>query len=280
MALDETTLLASFQMNHPKDNVFLDVDYIDTTIEGHGVKFIHYRAIPCPVGLGDRYDIRKTHSDHAGCSNGFLYEKAGEVLCAFTGNGKNQQFTDVGMLGEASAQVTVPRYYANTDKEEVLLSPMDRLYLAENSARVVHFQKFEHNQTGMDRTSYPILEVETLIDSDGRRYNSSQFTIIDGQINWTSNVRPGMDPATNKGQVCSIRYRYVPYWYVSRILHEIRLVRASDPTYEANTVQRAPYQVVLEREYMFENEQNDVRAPKPDSPRQAVAPRSGTFGPR
>jgi len=280
MALSEATLASSYQISQPRDNVFLDPGSFDSTIEAHGVRFVHYRAIPCPVGLGDRYDIRKTHSDHAGCSNGFLYDQAGEVLCAFTGNGKNQSFTDVGMLSDASAQVTFPRYYIGDLKEEIMLSPMDRLYLAENTALVVHFQKFEHNQTGMDRTSYPILEVEAIIDSSGKRYDSSQYKIVDGQILWTTNVRPGMDPSTNKGQVCSIRYRYVPFWYVSRILHEIRLTPASDPSDSERTVQRMPYQVVLEREYMFENEQNDVRAPKPDSPRQAVAPRSGTFGPR
>jgi hypothetical protein len=279
MPLNEQTLSNSYQMEHNKDNVFLDPAYFDSTIEGHGVPFVHYRAIPCPVGLGDRYDIRKTHADHSGCSNGFLYELGGEVLCAFTGNSKSQNFTDVGMLSDSSAQISVPRYYSGGLKEEVHLSPMDRLYLKNNNARVIHFQKFEHNQSGRDRTSYPILQVEILVDSDGRRYDSSDYSIIDGQIVWTGVKRPGMDPSTNKGQVCAVRYRYVPYWYVSRITHEIRLIRASEGD-APNDVHRMPYQVVLEREYMYENEQNDIRAPNPNSPRQATAPRSGTFGPR
>jgi hypothetical protein len=280
MALDASTLATSYQMAHPNDQVHMDVDYFDSTIESQGVRFVHFRAIPCPVGLGDRYDIRRTHEDHSGCSNGFIYEQAGEVSCLFVGNGKNNQWNDVGMIGDSTVQVTIPRFYADKVQEEVLLSPYDRLYLKEAKAKVVHFQKFEHNQSGFDRTSYPIESVELLIDSNGVRYAPGDYSIVNGQIKWTSNHRPGMDPGTAKGQICAIRYRYIPFWYVSRILHEIRLIQAEDTVTESIGTQRMPYSVQLQREYMFENEQNDVRAPNPNSPRQAVAPRSGTFGPR
>jgi hypothetical protein len=281
LPLDKKALLDSYQIEMPtQDVVQMDVGYVDNVIQGQGVSFLHYRAIPCPVGLGDPGDIRHTHSDHTNCSNGFIYELAGEVVCFFSGNGKSFQWQDIGMVSDASVQVTVPRYYIDRPGEEALLSPFDRLYLKEASALVVTFQKFEHNQSGMDRLHYPIVEVESIIDSNGVKYTSSDFVLESGQIKWTGYNRPAMDPKTNRGQVCAVRYRYVPFWYVSRILHEIRMVQAREPGETAASTKRMPYAVVLQREYLFENEKNDPRAVNPDSSRMVAAPRRGSFGPR
>lgn len=280
MTLSDKDLRDSYQIDMPvNDTVHLDVGYIDNFVDGQGITFLHYRAIPCPVGLGDPYDIRKIHEDHEGCSNGFIYEYAGEVVCTFVGNGKQFQWQDVGLTTDASAQVTVSRYYNNT-QDEVFLSPNDRFYLKESKALVVTFQKFEHNQSGFDRVRFPVVAVELLIDSDGKRYGSGDFTVTNGQIQWLGKNRPSADPKTGKGQACAIRYRYVPFWYVSRILHEIRVVQAVDPATGVHGTQRMPSSVLLQREYMFQNEDNDPRAPDPSSGRQVTAARRGSFGPR
>lgn len=279
--LSERDLKDSYQIGPlVNDQVRFDVDAFDRLIKGQGVRFRHFRAMPCPVGLGDRYDVRKVHDDHSGCSNGFLYHYAGEVVCTFSGNGKQVQLIDAGLLTGATVQVTVPRFYDDKPSEEVLITVFDRFYLAEDKAYVIGMQRFEANATGKDRMNYPVAKVEAIVDSDGKLYDKSDYTVEDGQIVWTGYSRPGIDPQSRKGQICSIRYRYKPFWYCKDLLHEVRVVQAIDPiTGLAGTV-RMPYAALLQREYVFENEQRDDRAPNPDSPRQPTTPRSGSFGPR
>jgi hypothetical protein len=284
MALDANALAQSFQpvaTDLPAD-VHFEVSDFDNLIEEQGMTFVHFRAMPCPVGKSDRYDIRKTHEDHAGCSNGFLYRPAGEVTAVATGNARSKSLIDVGILNGSSMQVTPARYYSNNPTEEVIVAPFDRFYLKDSKAMVVHSQLFESNQSGMDRLQYPAVKVEALIDSNGVSYEQeADFVIEKGQVRWVGMNRPAMDPMSNKGQVCSVRYRYIPYWYVDRILHEIRVVKAYDEKQQAVVTQRMPYAIMLQRENAFEgSERNDEKAPNPDSGRQAVAPRTGSFGPR
>ena len=286
MAIDNDTLAKTYlQIDMPvNDVVHLDMPYTDSVIDGQGVSFIHMRALPCPVGKTDPYDVRKVHADHSGCSNGFVYEEAGEIRCIFVGNSKQFEFMDAGLVTGSTVQVTVPRHYADQPEREVVFAIFDRLYLkqdlygdATQRIQVVAAHLFEHNVGGMDRLKYPVNVVEHLIDSHGKRYQQgTDFDILGGQIRWNGTRQPGMDPATGKGEVCSVRYRYTPYWYVNHLIHEIRVVRSGD-----NAV-RAPMTALIQREFAFENEQNDQgqRVVGNDDPRQATAPWSGSFGTR
>lgn len=275
MPIDEKTYADSFaqiQMG-TRDAVHFDVPYFDGVIDGQGLVFQHLRALPCPIGKTDPMDVRHTHADHSGCSNGYIYELAGEMTCIISGGSKRVQALDMGLLTGATLQITVPRFYTDDPKKEVIVAFADRLYLKDNKAKVVATQLFEHNTGGLDRVRRSILEVEHLIDSHGKRYREHEdFRVAGGQIAWTGTRQPGMDPTTNKGEVCSIRYRYTPYWYISHILHEIRVVR------EGLDSARAPQAALIQREYIFEDEQNDPLAPS--SLRQAPAPRQGSFGVR
>jgi hypothetical protein len=69
----------------PNTSIQLDLPAIDDFLRSHGVKLTHYRAIRCPVGLTDRDDVNASHEDHADCSNGYLYTKAGDMSCFFLG---------------------------------------------------------------------------------------------------------------------------------------------------------------------------------------------------
>lgn len=274
MALDAKTIADSYvPTNMPvHDAVHMDVPYLDAFVDGQGVPFIHYRVMPCPIGKDDPYDSRKGH-DHVGCSNGFIYEKVGELTCTFTGISKDIKNLDVGFVTGSSAQLTLPLFYTDDPRRKVSMTYMDRLYLNVEIGTVVNTQLYEHNISGKDRLKYPAVEVEALIDSHGNHYNQGEhFDLKDGQVVWRGAAQPGMNPETRKGEVCSIRYKYIPFWYVDRLIHEIRIVR------NGPDVVRAPMSVLVQREYFFENEQND-RAAK-DSARKAVAPRDGAFGPR
>jgi hypothetical protein len=252
------------------ETVELDPIAFDNNIGSKGLRMVHYRSMRSPVGLKDEYDIRRPGADNSGSSNGMLYRKGGEVTVLFTGNGKSHQQKEFSDMDGASVQITLPRHYDGT-KTPIRLAHYDRFYLAEDIDPVPNWQLFTTSEIGLDRLTYPVAEVELIIDSDGNEYGSEDVQLWNGQIKWGSNRPP-------PGTVCSIRYLYRPYWYVSRILHEVRVAVKTNPETGEKKVVRMPQAVVLEREYLFMNERRDDSLP--DSPRQVRQSSDGGFGPR
>lgn len=262
----------------PQVAVSFDLEAFDNLVRNHGVRFKHYRAMRCPIGMTDMYDIRRAHESHPGCSNGFIYEYVGDVTCTFlSNNDKNRQVAE-GQIDGSDVQVSAPRFYDNKPDEPVHVVPFDRFYLDDSNILVVNWQLFEHNVSGIDKLKYPVVMVETLVDANGRKYRIGDFDIQDGRLVWNGD-RPGFDPTAMKGVVCSVRYRYQPYWYVNRMIHEVRVAQVNDPI----TGERRPFRTgqlfSLQREYIFENQQADLESPDAD-PRSIRAPGDVTFGAR
>lgn len=260
----------------PVENSFNPQDFEDK-IRNHGVKFVHFRALRCPVGMTDRDSERRPHPDHSGCSNGHIYSKAGVVTGLFTSNSNRIQQMDAGLMDGGTAQITLPVHYDNCDVE-VRVAPYDRLYLDEEAITVPHHQLAEAHITGRDRLSRPIVEVTDLIDANGKVYGPDDFKITeDGQLVWT-NGGPGYDPQLKKGTIYSIRYQYRPYFYVDRLIHQIRVAKVNVGLGRA--VVRMPQSMMVIREYVFEKSDNDRKAPNPNDPRQTPAAPDDIFGSR
>lgn len=272
--------LNNYQLIFPPDqSVEFDAQAFDDVVQTHGVSFIHYKAMPCPVGLIDIYDMRRPHEDHAGCSGGFLHTKAGIITCLFFANSKQIQFTDPGLAPGVTTVVTLPRFYDDCPHQKPLVALFDRFYLTEENIVVPHTQLFEANQSGVDKVSFPIVCVIDIIDSNGKIYSSNDYAIRDGKIEWVGTNRPTYDITIGKGQICSIRYTYRPYWYVKSLLHEVRVTQITNSQGE-RVVERMPQELLLQREYVFEKEDRDPLAPDPNSLRQHRGPQDGSFGPR
>lgn len=256
--------------------VRLDPNAMDMILRSHGVMMQHFRAIRCPLGVEDRFDIR-AHGDHSNCSNGFIYRLAGEVTVFFSGNGSSTQLEDIGIMDGSTTQITIPRFYDNKD-EEVAVQHYDRFFLKEIAATSVNTQLVEAHISGIDRLQYQAVEVEYVIDADGIEYGPDDYMLVDGKMKWTNPTRrPQFNAQTGRGTVYSIRYRYVPFWYVKNLIHEVRVARTYDHQLNQETLVRMPYAVQLTREYMFENEQ---RGTTNSDSRDVKAPRTGSFGPR
>lgn len=173
-------------------------------------------------------------------------------------------------------RVTFPVTY--DDGNEVEFAPFDRFYLPETSILVTHWQLFEAHQTGRERLSFPAVQVTDLVGADGRRYGEgNQFVVDKGQVVWTGTDRPSFDPETNKGEVCSIRYRYRPYFYLAGLDHEIRATQDENFATGERFVVRLPQSGYFEREYVFLNEQRDRNVPDAAAARQQPGPASGGF---
>lgn len=270
------------QTQIPSFAVDFDVEAFDNLIRTQGVRLVHYRALRCPVGMTDIGDNRRPHEDHAGCSNGFIYNKAGVVTASLLGNGNELRGTDVGFVDGASATATFPVEYDQscTSETGVYVAPFDRFYLDEEAIVVPTWQLVKASDTGLDRLQFPAVQVDYMLDNRGKQYECGiDFTLKNGMIVWQPGHAPAADPESGNPAVISIRYRYRPYWYVARMLHEIRVSQLGNPITGERKLVRMQQQVMLNREYLYLNEQND---PNVDGTavRQAAAPADGGFGAR
>lgn len=266
----------------PQQALTFDPDAFDTAIESQGVRLVHWRGMRCPVGMTDRYDSRRPHDDHSGCSNGFIYTEAGTVQALFTSVTNNRDANDIGVLDGSTVQVTTPRFYDDTEAREgseIQVVPFDRFYLNEESVTVEHWQLVEHHITGKDKVSFPVVEVVDLMDAKGKRYQQNQqFDLVQGQIVWRDSLGPGFDAEANKGVIYTVRYRYRPYWYCKAVNHQVRVGQVE--TIEERKIIRFPQAFTLVREHVFEKQDNDPESVDSDSPRQVKGPADGPYGPR
>jgi hypothetical protein len=263
-------------LTSPMTTVSWDADNFDLFVRSQGVKFVHWRAMPCPVGKSDRWDVRRTEHDHSGCSNGHIYTRAGEITCLFMGNGNKRDQHETGLKDGGTANATAPTTYDNCPDASFDPMPFDRLYLTEEAITVPAAQQVEAHATNHDRLDYPVVSVVDIVDSKGVRHGSDEYDIVNGQIVWKQSL--GFDPILNRGTVYSIRYMYRPYWYIRDLTHQIRVAQVQ--TVDGRVVRRFPQQFVIQREHIFEKEEKDSQAPDPNSPRQVMGPRNSGFGPR
>lgn len=275
-----------FVTSLPTTAIDFDVDAFDSALRSQGVRLVHYTAIRCPVGMTEIGSNRRPHEDHAGCSNGFLYQKAGTITALLIGNGNDPQLRDVGFVDGASFTSTFPLEYdvaCDCPDKAFYVAPFDRFYLDEEAITVPTWQLVRANETGLDRLAFPAAVVERLVDANNKTYREGhEFTLSGGSVVWA----PGAQPPPNDdgtGVVFSIRYRYRPFWYVARLLHEIRVSQVGNPVMGERKLVRMQQQVMLNREFLFLNESNDDIAPRntdSKTSRQAHAPEDGGFGPR
>lgn len=247
-----------FSVLMPNEAVSLDPVAFDRFVGNNGVCLIHFRAIPCPVGLDSPTDIRRTHDDHSGCSNGFIYQAIGRITCLFLSNQTQIRKLDAGFVDGSSVAVTFPRFYDNDDKRRILVRPYDRFYLEEEDVTTAATNLMKRREDGRnDRPSYPALAVHHLIDSDCVNYQQGVDFILDrGDIIWIAGHGPGI------GKTYSIWYEYKPYWYVQNLVHEIRVVPVKDfvDTHSIHS-ERLSFAAILNREFVHRDRRPDLLSP-------------------
>lgn len=247
----------------PKDlfQVTMDLNKNDDLITQRGVDFIHWVAIPSPIGLKDRGGYRRSDQYDTITSNGMIYKKAGCFTAAIVSNSKNKKTGDGGLVDYSVARLLVPRYYnekAVADGEEIHLAPGDRIFIKDKEVLVSNYQRMEYNPGGLDRAQFPIKSVSFLIDSSNIEYKCGvHFEIKDGHIKWIDGKKnPGIDTDTGKGRVYAIRYKYNAHWYIKDIPNEVRVIQGTEGN--KRTVERMPYSAIIQREYVYYNQNNDI----------------------
>lgn len=250
--------------------ITFDVDAFDEAIRSQGVLFEHFAAMRCPVGMVDRDDtVRRPHEHHEGCSNGFIYTKVGSFQALLTGNGKQVDFKDQGLGDSSTASATFPRFYAADEcnpsggAKRVYVMPFDRIYYSDERVLVPNWEIVTAHPSGNDRLMFPAVELlGQIVDSNGVRYSCGvDFSIINGGVHWLGPNRPGQntDPEIGTGVTYALRYLYRPYWYIRQMVHEIRVTQVEDV--DGRRVEKMPQAAVVQREYVFLNQEHDEALP-------------------
>ena len=267
----------------PQDQISFDVSAFDETLRSHGTKLVHYKAMRNPIGMTDKYDIRRPDEEaiNAGydVSNGFIYKPAGEVTVFFYNNSMNTGHKDIGMIDNAQAVITVPRFYDSDPAKRVYLSPYDRLCFKDCEISVPTWETVATSASGIDRLQYPAISVEYVIDNHGVEYfQDKDFVISNGNIQWLTQHKPGMNVKLGRPDIYVIRYLYQAHYYVKQLIHEVRVSQHTDPATYERTLERMPYQAVIQREYAF---LSDRRSEDGKDKRDARTPEEGgNLGPR
>lgn len=249
----------------PKDlfQVTMDLDKNDDLITQRGVTMEHWVAIPSPIGLKDRGGYRRSDQYDTITSNGMIYKKVGCFTAAIVSNSKRKTASDGGVIDYSTARLLVPRYYNEkevADGDEIHLAPGDRIFIKDKEVLVSNYQRMQYNPGGLDRAQFPVKDVSFLIDSNNVEYKCGiHYKIKDGHIQWIDGkANPGVDPDTGKGRVYAIRYKYNAHWYVKDIPNEVRVIQGTEG--DDRNVERMPYSAIIQREYVYYNQNNDVDA--------------------
>jgi hypothetical protein len=259
--------------------VSLDLKKLDQFSTGLGVDFIHWKAVPSPIGLKDRGDYRRPDGLDIMSSNGMIYIKAGCFTATFIGNPDSHNFGEGSILDYSTARLVMPRFYNKNSEvaagERIYIAPGDRIYIADKNVdvNVPNYHRMDFNaQTLVDKANFPISKVEWIVDSLGRNYTEGKdfFISLDGDIHWLPNGNnPGIDPDTGKGRVYSIRYLYKAHWYCVSIPNEVRITNVT--TNGVRVSERMPYHIIIQREYVYRNQNNNGNN---DQPKTEIAPRT------
>ena len=251
----------------------------DSFIRSHGVTFVHSRAMPSPVGLKDRGEYRRSDALDTISSNGMIYKQCGCFTAVMLGSSKSTKSVEGGMYDQATARITLPRFYDKPEGQEldksIRLCVGDRLYVKDLEIDVVTYQRVDYNPEGVDLLQYPTLYVESIIDSNMVEYRQDIDFIITsyGNIKWIDGKKnPGVDPDTGKGRVYAIRYGYNAFFYIASIPNEVRVTNKTESG--LRVPERGTYHAVIQREYVYHNTLNkeDEQTRKDKNPRHNIEP--------
>ena len=275
----------------PFDQQSFDLLKQDEFVTGLGVDFLHYKAIPSPIGKKDRGDYRRQDGVDTITSNGFIYICGGTFTATMTNNSSEHQRAARGIADNSTSRIVMPRFYnqnALADGPRIYLEIGDRLYIKDQDADVLVATYHEMDYVeGVDNVPmFPICKIDgPLIDSRNVEYQqNADFCITsEGNIQWLPGGKnPGIDPDTKKGRIYSLRYLYRAYWYVIQLPHEIRITNITNGS--VRSPERMPYHAVLMREYLFHNQnrgsqQNQLKPKNPQRADSAPVEGIGPSGP-
>lgn len=239
-----------------------DLDRLDNFVTSLGVEYLHYKAMPSPIGKNDRGDFRRNDGVDIITSNGMLYVFSGKISMTMTDNSRDRKRGEAGIIDPSESKLVLPRFYNKNgiaDGDRIFLLPGDRIYVADPNVevQVSNAQEMDY-ESGIDNVPmFHITKMELpIVDSRNIHYKEDvDFCITSaGNIRWLAGGRnPGIDPATGKGRVYSVRYLYRAYWYIGPLVKEVRITNITDEN-GVRAPERMAYHAIAIREYLYHNQ--------------------------
>jgi hypothetical protein len=172
-----------------------------------------------------------------------------------SGATKEVKASSGGITDSGIAQITPACFYLSEncyEQRRVYLAPYDRLYLAQEDILTTRSELVQSSIGGVDSLKFPAINVLLLIDSEGNQYENSSFDVLGGKIHWKEGQpRPQFNTEENKGAVYSIKYEMRPYFYVQRLVHDLRVVQALDANGD-RMIKQAQQSAIIAREYLID----------------------------
>lgn len=281
MAKRKTTGIQADAINRhsPFTQISFDLKKQDQFVTSLAVDYLHYKAMPSPIGKNDRGSYRRNDGVDTITSNGMIYRCAGKFSATMVDNDRSQQRSQSGIVDPSQSRLILPRFYnkdGQADGDRIYMAPGDRIYIADPDADVLvsNYQEMDYSAESDNIPMFPIVKMEgNIVDSRNQEYVCGvDFKITDsGNIRWIAGGKnPGLDPDTGKGRIYSIRYLYKAYWYVTSLPKEVRVTNVS--TGNIRSPERMPYHAVVVREFVYHNQNkgDQENQNKPKEPNRAV----------
>jgi len=260
-----------------------DLDRLDNFVKGLGVQYLHYKSMPSPIGKNDRGDYRRSDGVDTITSNGMIYIFGGKFTATMTDNSRERMRGAAGTLDPSESKLVMPRFYDTPEGgdpcktgDRIYLLPGDRIYVANPKVddHVVNAHEIDYVPDVPNEAMFPIVTMEYILDSQNIPYVAGvDFSITtDGKIQWIDGGKnPGIDPATGKGRIYSVRYRYRAYWYITQLPKEVRITGSTDECGDSAPT-RAAYHAIAQREYIYHNQNKGANTNqlKPTDPKRTV----------
>src|SRR5271165_2803275 len=181
----------------PQVQESFDLGRLDNFVTGLGVDFIHYRAMPSPIGKNDRGALRRNDGVDTITSNGMIYRAAGRFTAAITDNSREQKRGASGLLDPSEARLVMPRFYNKEGIQDcgsdgvaqgnrIYLAPGDRVYIADPDADVLvaNYQEMDYQDELDNEPMFPIVRLEEkIVDSRNIEYNQGDDFELTSQGN-------------------------------------------------------------------------------------------------
>lgn len=234
-------------------------------ISGLGLRMKHYIFTPYVIGATQTGSLRnyddqavQKKDDKFFYDNNGMYLYVGDVNVIWSSNSKKLSELPSGYYPDSTASVTINRNYIDTN-EIVAMSEFDKLVLvldpSENPLEyaTVQWEQIKHNPTGIDRLMFQAVKIDHLSDANGINYRIGvDFNLVNGNIEWIQGAkRPGFDNLSSEGVVMSIRYRYIPSFYIKYTAHELRSHPTIDPNTGIKRAIRGPMSAAIQIDWVF-----------------------------
>lgn len=229
----------------------LNGDSHDQILRNRGIRFMHYKATPCPNM--NRLDDNSHVPDCPFCDDsGWLYYGDPKLITGtFMSNSLEKLFERQGIWEIGSAIVSLPTVY--DDGTEADFNSYDQLHVLDYEVRLWELKEYEPTVSLQQQLRYPITQIDYMSVINGPALRELEegvdFNIVDGNIEWIAGKQPSYSNTTESGDTFTVSYFANPVYNVVQTLRELRVTQ--EMVNGAKNARRLPMQVLVKRDFLM-----------------------------